>query len=304
MRLKSAALFAVGFVFVSFWLHGGARCQSSAARPLSLAPPPSGTDQSSAPTTGTCHWSGLNRWCSNPTGGVLSPEPTAKGSPPMAEEVPTSPPPVILASPPTVTDDVPPPTATAKRSPRPAPKNISPPVATEDVPPRTAAAKHSPRPAPKNISPPVATDDIAPRTVTAKRSPVPAPQDVSTPTATAKGSPRSAAAKNSPPPANDQDAPAPAVANILPSPGLDNLLPTPRMGKLSPTQEPGPDGLIAVPDEDEETGQPLPIRPRPAKQSKVRQKRDIAEKPSAIQPLGDETEVEKLKPNITICRGC
>jgi len=150
----------------------------------------------------------------------------------------------------------------------------------------------------------VATDDIAPRTVTAKRSPVPAPQDVSTPTATAKGSARSAAAKNSPPPANDQDAPAPAVANILPSPGLDNLLPTPRMGKLSPTQEPGPDGLIAVPDEDEETGQPLPIRPRPAKQSKVRQKRDIAEKPSAIQPLGDETEVEKLKPNITICRGC
>jgi len=253
MRLKSAALFAVGFLFVSFWLHGGARCQSSVAPPLSLAPPPSVTDQGS-PSAATCHWGGLNLWCSNPASpGVLSPRPTAKGSPPpppMAPEVPMHPPPVILASPPLVT---------AKRSPPSATKNVSPPMATDDVP---------------------------------------------APTATAKGSARSAAAKNSPPPANDKDAPAPAVDNTLPSPGIDNLLPTPRIGKLSPPQEPGPDGFTVGIDDGEETGQPLPIRPRPAKQSKVRQKRDIGERPSAIQSLGDQAEVEKLKPNLTICRGC
>jgi hypothetical protein len=90
----------------------------------------------------------------------------------------------------------------------------------------------------------------------------------------------------------------------LPSPGIDNLLPTPRIGKLSPPQEPGPDGFTVGIDDGEETGQPLPIRPRPAKQSKVRQKRDIGERPSAIQSLGDQAEVEKLKPNLTICRGC
>src|SRR6516165_8285245 len=49
MRLKSAALFAVGVLFVSFWLHGGARCQSSLAPPLSLAPPPSVTNKDSPP---------------------------------------------------------------------------------------------------------------------------------------------------------------------------------------------------------------------------------------------------------------
>ena len=256
MRLKSAALFAVGFLFVSFWLHGDARCQSSVARPLSIAPPPSVTDQGS-PTAATCHWGGLNL-CSNPASpGVLSPRPTAKGSPPPAPEVPMYPPPVILASPPTATDDVPPQT----------PQN------TPQVPPPHQTFSQRPL-------------------MTFHR------------TATAKGSARSAAAENSLPPANDKDAPAPAVANILPSPGIDNLLPTPRIGKLSPSQEPGPDGFTAGIDDGEETGQPLPIRPRPAKQSKVSQKPDIAERPSAIQSLGDQADVKKLKPNLTICRGC
>jgi hypothetical protein len=113
---------------------------------------------------------------------------------------------------------------------------------------------------------------------------------------------RSAAAKNSPPPANDKDAPAPAIDNILPTPGIDNSLPK-RIGKLSPSQEPGPDGFTVGIDDGEETGQPLPIRPRP-KQSKVRQKPDVAERPSAIQSLGDQAEIEKLKPSLTICRGC
>ena len=260
MRLKSAALFAVCFLFVSFWLHGGARCQSSVAPPLSLAAPQSVTDQGSPPAA-RCHWSGLNWWCSSPPSpGVLSCDsycararnnsalivaPRPKGSPPMAPEVPVYPPPVVLATPPSATDDVPARTATAKGSPPTATKNVSPPVATDDVPARTA---------------------------------------------TAKGSARLAAAKNSPPPANAEDARAPAIDNILPTPGI---------GKLSPSQEPGPDGLIVVIDDDEETGQPLPIRPRPAKQSKVRQKPDTTEGRSA-----DDAEVEKLKTKLIICRGC
>jgi hypothetical protein len=39
------------------------------------------------------------------------------------------------------------------------------------------------------------------------------------------------------------------------------------------------------------------MKPRPAK-------RDIAKKPSAKEWLGDQAEVEKLKPYLTICRGC
>ena len=162
MRSKRAALFSVGLLFVSFWLNGGARCQSPVAPPVSLAPSPSVTDQGSPPAA-TCHSTGLNRWCSNPTGpGVLSPRPTAEGSPPMAPEVPTNPPPVILASPPTATDDVPPPTATAKRSPPPATKNAPPPMATDDVPPPTPATKGSARSAAAKNSPPPANDKDAP----------------------------------------------------------------------------------------------------------------------------------------------
>jgi hypothetical protein len=206
MRLKSAALFAVGFLSVSFWLHGSARCQSSLAPPLSLAPPPSVTDQGSPPAA-----------TSNlASPGVLSPRTTAKGSPP---------------------------------------------------------------PATKNVWPTTATDDVPPRTATAKRSA------------------RSAAAQNSPPPATAKDAPAPYIDNISPTPGI---------GKLSPSQKPAADydGFTVGIDDGEDTGEPLPIRPRPAKQSKVRQKPDTTEGPSALQPLDDQAEVEKLKPKLTICRGC
>jgi hypothetical protein len=37
--MKNAAFFAIGFLSVSFWLHDGARCQTSLAPPLSLARP-------------------------------------------------------------------------------------------------------------------------------------------------------------------------------------------------------------------------------------------------------------------------
>src|SRR6185312_14329311 len=259
MRLKNAAFFAVGVLSVSYWPHGSARCQSSLAAPLSLAPPPSVTDQRSSPAA-TCHWGGLNMWCSNPEGpGVLSPRPTAKASPPPAAQ---------NVSPPMATDDVPLHTATAKASPPRAAKNISPPMTTDDLPPHTATAKASPPRAAKNISPPMATDDVPPRT------------------ATAEGSVRSATAK--------------------PTPGIDNILPTPRIGKRSPSQEPAGnyDGFTAGVEDGEETGQPLPIKPRPVKQSRVRQKADTTEGSSAKQPLDDQAEIEKLKPYLTICRGC
>jgi hypothetical protein len=143
---------------------------------------------------------------------------------------------------------------------------------------RLATAKDAPAPATKTVSPPTATDDVPPRTATAER---PA---------------RSAAAKNTPPPATAKGAPAPAIDNISPTPGI---------GKLSPSQEPTAnyDGFTVGIDDGDETGQPLPIRPRPAKQSKVRRKPDTTEGPSEIQSL-DDTEVEKLKPKLTICRGC
>ncbi|WP_456704183.1 hypothetical protein [Bradyrhizobium sp. USDA 4449] len=235
MRLKSAALFAVGLLFGGFWLHGGARCQTS------LAPPPLVTQQAS-PTPATCQWGGLSL-CRNPA--------TAKGSsspPTVAPEVPMYPPPVIFASPPSATT-----------------QGASPPAA-------------------KNASRPMAIDDV------------PAP------TAAAKSSARSAATKHSPPPANDKDAPAPATGNILATPAID-ILPKSRTGKLSPSQETGPDGFTVGIDDDEQTGEPALITTRP-KQSKVRQKADVAERPSAKQSLSDQAEIEKLKSNLTICRGC
>jgi hypothetical protein len=167
------------------------------------------------------------------------------------------------------TDDGPPQTATAKHSAR---------SATAKNSPAPANAKDAPAPATENVWPPTATDDGPPQTATAKRSA------------------GSAAAKNSPPPANVKDAPAPAI---------DNISPTPDIGKLSPSQAPAAnyDGFTVGVDDGEEAGQPLPIRPRPTKQSKVRQKPETTEGPSAIQSL-DDAEVDKLKPKLAICRGC
>jgi hypothetical protein len=124
-----------------------------------------------------------------------------------------------------------------------------------------------------------------------------ATDDVPPPTATAKRSTPSAAAKNSPPTANSKDAQSPATENISP---------TPVTTKLSPSPKPAADydGFTVGIDDVEGTGQPLPNRPRPAKQSKVRQKSDTIAGSSAIQPLDDQAEVEKLKPKLTICRGC
>jgi hypothetical protein len=384
MRLKSAALFAVAFLFVGFWLYGDARCQSSLAAPVSLAPPLSVTDQGSPPAA-TClgqkDWAGLNlcNKVGSPT--VSSPRTTAKGppsqgtknvslptatdnvspqtakpsarsavtknSPPTgnAEEAPASaidhisPTPGIGKLPPSQEPAADPgvssPRTTAKGSPSPRTKNVSLP-ATDDVSPQSANAKRSAQSAAAKNSPPrsnaedapaPAIDRIAPTPGIGKLSPSQEPATdpgVSSPRTTAKGSPtlgsksvslpteiddvppraanakrsaRSAAAKNLPPRTNAEDAPVSAIDHISPGPGV---------GKQSPSPEPavGDDGFIVGNDDGEETGRPLPVRPGPAKQSKVRQKRDIAEGPSAMQSPGDQAEVEKLKPNLTICRGC
>jgi hypothetical protein len=82
-------------------------------------------------------------------------------------------------------------------------------------------------------------------------------------------------------------------------------LPAPGIAKLSPSQNPAADedGFTVGIDDGEETGQPLPTKPR-QKQSKVRQKPDTAEGPSAMQSLSDQAEAEKLKSKLAICRGC
>jgi hypothetical protein len=51
--MKKTALFAIGFLSVSSWLHDGARCQTSLAPPLSLARPSPLPDKSSAPPATT-----------------------------------------------------------------------------------------------------------------------------------------------------------------------------------------------------------------------------------------------------------
>jgi hypothetical protein len=101
--MKNAALFALGFLSVSFWLHDSARCQTSLAPPLSLAPPPPLTDKGSAPPAGTTS--------------VWPPTATAKSSAPSA---------TTNIGPPSAAEGVPPP-ATAKRS--------VPPAIAKDMPP-------------------------------------------------------------------------------------------------------------------------------------------------------------------------
>jgi hypothetical protein len=300
MRLKSAALFAVAFLFVGFWLYGDARCQSSLAAPVSLAPPLSVTDQGSPPAA-TClgqkDWAGLNlcNKVGSPT--VSSPRTTAKGPPSQGTK---------NVSLPTATDNVSP--QTAKPSARSAVTKNSPPTGNAEEAPASAIDHISPTPGIGKLPPsqePAADPGVSSPRTTAKGSPsprtknvsLPATDDVSPQSANAKRSAQSAAAKNSPPRSNAEDAPAPAIDRIAPTPGI---------GKQSPSPEPavGDDGFIVGNDDGEETGRPLPVRPGPAKQSKVRQKRDIAEGPSAMQSPGDQAEVEKLKPNLTICRGC
>jgi hypothetical protein len=47
--MKNAALFGIGFLSVSFWLHDSARCQTSLAPPLSLARPAPSPEEGAPP---------------------------------------------------------------------------------------------------------------------------------------------------------------------------------------------------------------------------------------------------------------
>ena len=49
MRMKNAALFALGLLSINFWLHDSARCQTSLAPPLSLARPAPAPEETAPP---------------------------------------------------------------------------------------------------------------------------------------------------------------------------------------------------------------------------------------------------------------
>src|ERR1700737_1795896 len=152
MRMKNAALFALGFLSVSFWLHDSARCQTSLAPPLSLAPPPPLTDKGSAPPAT------INSvWPPMATPNVSPPRATAKSSAASA---------TTNVWPPSATDGVPPPTATAKRS--------VPPVTAKDAP-RPAIATEALPTATVKDTPPTAPDGVSSTPVIGRLSPSPKP---------------------------------------------------------------------------------------------------------------------------------
>ena len=191
MRMKNAARFALGFLSVSFWLLDSARCQTSLAPPLSLAPPPL-TDNGSAPPATT-----NSVWPPMATPNVSSPRATAKSSAPSAK---------TNVWPPSATDGVPPPRESAKRSvpiiakdaPRPAitPEAL-PTDSVQDTPPAAPVKRLTPSVAAKHARPPAIAADRLP-TTTVKDAPPAAHDDVSSTPITGSLSP-------SPKPAADYD---------------------------------------------------------------------------------------------------
>jgi hypothetical protein len=150
--MKSAALVALGFLSVSFWLHDSARCQTSLAAPLSLAPPPPLTDKGSAPPAIT-----NSVWAPMATPNVSPPRATANGSAPSA---------TTNVWPPSATDGFPAPAATAKRS--------VPPVTAKDAPRPAIAPEALPTATVKDM-PPVAPDGVSSTPVIGRLSPSPKP---------------------------------------------------------------------------------------------------------------------------------
>jgi len=84
--MKNAALFAIGFLSVSFWLLDSARCQTSLAPPLSLARPAPSPDVDASPPAVIL--------ASPPTATDDAPPPKAtakRAAPPVAARDTTSP---------------------------------------------------------------------------------------------------------------------------------------------------------------------------------------------------------------------
>ena len=147
MRMKNTVLFALGFLSVSFWLHDSARCQTSLAPPLSLAPPPQLTDKGSPPPATT-----NSVWPPLPPPNVSPPSATAKGSAPSA---------TTNVWPPMSAHDVPPPPATAKRS--------APAMTAKDAPPPAIAADARPTATVKDM--PLTASDAVSSTPIVRRLP-------------------------------------------------------------------------------------------------------------------------------------
>jgi hypothetical protein len=150
-----------------------------------------------------------------------------------------------------------------------------------------ATDKGSPPPATtNNVWPPMATDDVPPPTATAKRLAPPM------------------TAKDVPPPAIAKDALPTAAAKDTPPTAIDNVSPTPVIAKPPPSPKPAADYdgfTIGIVDDEETSGQTMrSVKPRPAKQSKLRQEPDSIEGQQSV----DRAEDEKLKRKLTICRGC
>ena len=122
--MKHAALFALGLVTASFWLHDSARCQTSLAPPLSLAPPPS-TDKGSAPAATT-----NSVWPPMAAPNVSPPRATAK-----------------RAVPPVTAKDTPG-AATATEAPATANAKDAPPTAADDVSSTPVIGRLPPSPKP------------------------------------------------------------------------------------------------------------------------------------------------------------
>jgi hypothetical protein len=106
------------------------------------------------------------------------------------------------------------------------------------------------------------------------------------------------------PPAIAADALPTATVKDTPLTASDDVSSPPVIGRLLPSPKPAADydGFsIGIVDDGNTSGQTTrPVRPRPAKQSKLSQEPDSI----AGQQSVDQAEDEKLKRKLTICRGC
>jgi hypothetical protein len=157
-------------------------------------------------------------------------------------------------------------------------------MATPNVSPPRATSKGSPPSATTNVWPQEATDDVPPPPATAKRSALPV---------TATGASPQAIPKDALPTASAKDTQPTAIDDV-----------SPVIARLPPSSKPATDYdgfTTGIVDDSDTAGQTTrPVRPRPAKQSKLRQEPDSIEG----QRSGDQAEDEKIKRKLTICRGC
>ena len=184
MRMKNVARFALGFLSVSFWLLDSARCQTSLAPPLSLAPPPL-TDNGSAPPATT-----NSVWPPMATPNVSPPRATAKSSAPSAK---------TNVWPPSATDGVPPPRESAKRSVPIIAKDAPRPAITPEALPTDSVQDTSPAAPAKRLAPSVTAKDARPPAIAADRLPT-------------------TTVKNAPPAAHDDVSSTPVIGSLPPSP--------------------------------------------------------------------------------------